>query len=348
MNISMISILEDPPKSLWNSVLGNPSDGNLEQTFESGEVAKAAFPRTRVARLLAMSDGKAVGIVQGVYSRYFGFGMNIRVPYGPIVNMKGEEGTKVFKSLLMALEDFGVRKRIIRVDVWWPEGWGMHEIFRELGYVQVERIGKYVVDLNLTKEELWKSIAHNKRRNIKKAIREGVEVTQANTRDGLLTFYRMLKESAKRNGFTSPPTSWFKAIWKICKPGELSRVFLARWKGRDVAGVFTLVNGKTIYALGAGSLKEGWKARPNDLLHWKVMEWACEQHFTRYHMGLVSQPVPSEGSASWGIWRWKREWNGNLKSILIFEKVCLPRYKHLLAAKRLLERSYERVRRLRG
>ena len=106
-----------------------------------------------------------------------------------------------------------------------------------------------------------------------------------------------------------------------------------------------MIHGKTVYALAAGSFSGGWKVRPNDIMHWKVMEWACQNGYLRYHMGLVSEPPPTEGSGAWGIWRWKREWEGNLETIHIFDKLFLPRYKLVLKAKKLIERGYTSLRR---
>jgi lipid II:glycine glycyltransferase (peptidoglycan interpeptide bridge formation enzyme) len=121
-------------------------------------------------------------------------------------------------------------------------------------------------------------------------------------------------------------------------------VFLAHWKGKSVSGVFVVIDGKTVYALGAGSFATGWEARPNDLLHWKVMEWACENGYLKYNMGGVDEPPPTEGSSKWGIWRWKREWKGNLERIETFDKIILPQYKPMLQARNLVYRGIRRLK----
>jgi len=343
--MSESSIIEDPSAELWNSFLSMFSDGNFEQCFEYGEIARMAFPRTKVARLAVSCDGEFAGVVQGTYSSYFGFGMTLGVMRGPVVNMEKKENSRLIEGLLKALEDYGKRKRIIRARVSVPEKWQLDEVFCKLGYAPAGKLNEYVVNLEEGVDGLWRSVAHNKRRNIKKAMKEGVEVVQSRNHDDLLAFYSMLEASERRGGFSSYPLSWFEAVWKIYRP-ELSKVFLARWKGKGVSGVFVVIHGRTVYALAAGSFSEGWKVRPNDIMHWKIMEWACRNGYSRYHMGLVSEPPPTEGSSAWGIWRWKREWNGNLGRIQIFDRLLLPRYKLVLKAKELVERSYERVKRL--
>jgi hypothetical protein len=332
-------LIENPSRDLWKSLLNRVSDGNFEQSFEYGEVAKAVFPRIRVVRFIAMDNGEPLGIVQGTYSRYFGFGICIRVTNGPVANMKSEECCEVIKSLLTELENYGAKNRIMSAQIWWPKNWGMTETFNALGYTLTRKINRYVVNIEKTVDELWKSIDHNKRRNIKKAMDKGVEVVQAPNYEGLLSFYQMLQASAKRHSFAIDSLSWFETLSKVYKQGELSRVFLVKWMGKDIAGVFIVIHGKTVYALAAGSLSEEWEVRPNDLLHWKVMEWACKQNFSKYYMGFVREPVPTEGSKDWGIWRWKKEWKGNLESILVFDKIYLPRYKYLLKLRDYLKGS---------
>ena len=123
-------------------------------------------------------------------------------------------------------------------------------------------------------------------------------------------------------------------------------MFLAYWKGKIVSGVYIVIHEKTVYALSAGSRTEGWEVRPNDIMHWKVMEWACQNGYSKYDMGMVNEPPPTKESRFWGIWRWKREWKGNLERIQIFDKVFLPRYKLILQAEKLVERGYLGIRRL--
>ena len=344
--MSEFSIIENPSAELWKSFLSRFPEGNFEQCFEYGEIAKMAFPNTKVARLALTYDGEPVGTVQGTYSSYLGFGMSLRVMRGPVANTKNKESLRLVENLLMAVEDYGKKNRIIHTQILVPEAWHMHEAFDKLGYAPAGKLNEYVVNLETGIDELWRSIGHNKRRNVKKAMKEGVEVVQSRNHDDLLTFFSMLEAAKKRGGFSSYPLSWFEAVWKVYGPIELSKVFLGRWKGKSVSGVFVVIHGKTVYALAAGSLSEGWKVRPNDIMHWKVVEWACQNGYSKYQMGLVSEPPPTEGSSAWGIWRWKREWKGNLERIQIFDKLFLPRYKLILNAKKLVERCYTNLRRL--
>jgi len=340
-------LVEDPTIELWNSFLDEFSEGNFEQSIEYGEIWKRTFSRSRVFRL-ALADGrddkKYLGVMQGTYWSYFGFGMGARVR-GPLVIGEKEDDTHFFECLLQEMEDYGRKNRIVSIEVWVPENKGMDKVLDFLGYTDVRNFNSYVIRLENGFDDLWKNIAHNKRRNIRKAMKEKVDIYQSQEYEDLKTFYSMLEAAKERSEFSALPFSWYNACWDIY-PHELSRMFLARWRDKVVSGVFTIAHGDTIYSMGAGSYIEGWKARPNDIMHWKVMEWACENGYKKYDMGLVSEPPPNEGSRDWGIWRWKREWRGSLEKIGVYEKVLLPRYKYILKIKDMAKSGYNNLRRL--
>lgn len=337
------SIVDNLPRDLWDSFVEKSSLGNFEQSFAHGEISRRAFPKSNVVRLACLRGDEPAGILQGAYSKYFGFGISLGVMRGPVVRINDEDSLHIVDSLLRALEDYAKKNRVIEGCVWVPEKWGFDAVFRSLGYVLVNQYNEYVVDLEKGIDWVWRCIAHNKRRNIRKAMSMGVEVVESREMEDLLTFYSMLRAAEKRGGFTSYPLSFFKAVWELYN-SNLSRVFLARWNGRAISGVFTVMHGKTVFALAAGSFSEGWKARPNDIMHWRVMDWACEKGYKRYQMGLVSESPPAKGSSSWGVWRWKREWKGKLERLHVYHKFYRPRYKLVLKAKNLAEKAYNRLK----
>jgi CelD/BcsL family acetyltransferase involved in cellulose biosynthesis len=339
--MSEYSIIEKPSPELWKSLLDMCPEGNFEQAFEYGDISEMAFPNSQTIRLAITSNGKPVALVQGTYSRYLGFGMNLQVMYGPVAKAKNQESLLLMEKLLRAFEENAKRRRIIHAQILVPEAWHMQEVADKLGFSLGGYLNEYAVKLEKNPEELWAKISRNKRKNIKKAAKKGVEVVQSHDIDDLHTFYSMFEATKKRKGFWSYPLSWFESVWKLYKPAELSKVFLARYNGKPASGVFVVIHGKTVYALAAASFTESWKVRPNDIMHWKVMEWACQNGYSKYHMGLLSEPPPTEESCSWGVWRWKREWNGNLERIQRFDKLLMPRYKLVLKGKELAEQIYK-------
>lgn len=324
--MSEFRITDTASREEWESFLSKSVSGNLQQSFYYGEVMKMTNQKNRVIRLLASDGGEAVGLIQGVFHKKFGIGVRVDAGggygFGPIALLDKEEA--VFRELLSSLEERAVKNRISEAFVSRPES---DRVLENMGYSISDVSHTYKVGLHKNSEELWKSIAHNKRRNIKKAQEQHAEVVQLKSYDALVSFYEMYKSSSDRVGFAAYSFDYFNAYHKVFGARENMRVFLTVLDDKPVAGVFVVVHGDTAFALAAGSRKDVWHVRPNDLLHWKAMEWACGEGLSWYHMGHVFEPIPTENSPGWSLWRWKREWNGQLKKYYIYHKVYMPKLK---------------------
>lgn len=324
---SNITIVDFPSRDLWKALLDTYAQGNLEQTIEYGEMKKMVYHGIDTIRLLALKEEHPVGLVQGYYKRKLGYGRFLTVGgvygNGPLTTLKGKEGSTVVKMLLEGLERKATKSRIVEAYVTWPEVWGSSGVFSELGYRIIDEYNIYTVDLPSSSSDLWTRIASNKRKNIKRARTQRVKIKVGTSEKDFQSFLKMLKASAFRASF-DPTLSEITGLWNLFGPRGFARIFLAEIQSRDVAGVFVLTQGETVYARAAGSYDWAWNARPNDLLHWEAMNWGLKNGFSKYHMGLVPHPLPTEGSSIWGLWRWKREWKGKLRKMQRYCKIYSP------------------------
>jgi hypothetical protein len=324
--MSKYKIINNLPRRDWESFLDESGSGNLQQSFDYGEAAKMADPHTNVLRLSAMDGNRPVGLVQARYNRRFGFGDQVFVGgaygYGPSVSMEDEKNISM--ELLRSLNLSAIKNRVSEAFIY---RLGADKLLEDLGYNLNEIANVYRVPLEETTERLWKNIAHNKRKNIKKAQEQGAEVVHGRSYDNLVSFSNLLKITAKRVGFLPAHFNYFNSFIKVFEASDRVMIFFVIFDHQPVAGVFVVVHGDIAYALAAGSLEDIWHIRPNDLLHWKAMEWAGKKGLSWYHMGFVSEPPPTEDSPAGGLWRWKREWNGQFEKAHIYRKVYMPKFK---------------------
>jgi hypothetical protein len=319
------SVLENPKRDLWDSFLALNSFGDLWQTIDYGEFIKKQCPGAlaRTARLIAIRNGVPEGIAQGVcvawgrIPKYLGLGTVMTVREGPILSMTSRDRPGLLKSIISAFENLGAKNRIMGIKILWPHKWGYADLFGDMGYENVGTNITYTINLDGGADVLWRHIDGNKRRNIKKALDRGVDFIESSSFEDLEKFYGLILEVAKRHKFVPSPLSWYQTLWKSQSQKDASRLFFTIWKDNNVSGVLAIIHSKTIYALGFGYNSAALEVRPNDLLHWKIMEWGCKRGFLKYHMGEVHP----ETDSSAGIWRWKREWNGDLDHAYIFRKL---------------------------
>lgn len=102
------SIVENPRRDIWDSFLSNNSLGNLWQTIDYSEFTKRLYPRTKTLRPAVQRKGVLEGIVQGVFSKYLGFGTDMTIQEGPVLSMTSSDKSCLLKSIISALEKSGV------------------------------------------------------------------------------------------------------------------------------------------------------------------------------------------------------------------------------------------------
>src|SRR5262249_30683578 len=86
------------------------------------------------------------------------------------------------------------------------------------------------------------------------------------------------------------------------------RLFLAKYEDKVVAGVtlrFT-PGGIVEYAANC-SIREDQKLKPNDILHWRVIEWACKEGYTHYSLGGAHLFLMKFGGLLWTTYRYRND-----------------------------------------
>lgn len=151
------------------------------------------------------------------------------------------------------------------------------------GYRCEKEEGVVVLDLTLGAEALFKGFASTRRTDIRNATKRGVEVVIASTREEFRAYYEIYVGWCERKKLA--PSS-FEVLEEALFLTDNRRLFLARYDGKAIAGtVIRLYPGEMIEYAANSSIAESLKLRPNDLLQWRVVEWACQQGYKRYSLG---------------------------------------------------------------
>lgn len=162
--------------------------------------------------------------------------------------------------------------------------------FEAYGFRRRELEGNVVLDLTLGAEALFKQFSKDRRRNIRFAEKKGVQVTLATTPEDIAAAYQVY-------------TAWRRTERKAIK-GEQGnfelfersaaltnrRMFIARVDGKPVAiNIFRFFAGGLFESAANSSLDEYQHLKPNDLLQWRGIQWACSQGLRRHSLGGAHQ-----------------------------------------------------------
>ena len=143
--------------------------------------------------------------------------------------------------------------------------------------------GVVMLDLSHGPDALFRKFSENKRTNIKKAIKYGVTVEPTTSLDDISTYYAICVDWCRRKELPIPAQNQFEQTFALTKNRVL---FLARYEGKIIAGVVIRFSprGTMEYAANS-SLESALRFRPNDLLHWRAIEWGCRAGMTKYNLG---------------------------------------------------------------
>ena len=139
-------------------------------------------------------------------------------------------------------------------------------------------------------------------RAIQKAQREGVEVTQIRSPDGLDPFYRLHCMTRRRLGVPVQPRRFFEALWRSIIQREMGFLLLAHRAGQPIAGVLFLSWNRNLIYKYAASDPAYVQLRPNNLLIGAAIEWGCQNGYRALDFGKteISQQGLRTFKSGWG------------------------------------------------
>ncbi|MBA4607516.1 peptidoglycan bridge formation glycyltransferase FemA/FemB family protein [Aeromicrobium sp. Marseille-Q0843] len=155
---------------------------------------------------------------------------------------------------------------------------------------QVPLAGRTEDDVLAGMNQLW-------RRNIRKAAKQGVEVT-VGTRDDLAEFHRVYVETAERDHFTPRPLSYFQTMWDAmtAEDPQRLRLYLARHEG-DLVAATTLVQVGTHawYSYGASTTAKR-EVRGSNAVQWQMMRDAIAGGAEVYDLRGITDTLDTDDS----------------------------------------------------
>ena len=160
------------------------------------------------------------------------------------------------------------------------------------------------VDLNRDLGSIRAGMTRNGRYNLRKAEKQSVIVKLGQDEKDLRLFYNMLVDTLHRSYNILPPGySFFLSILRnVIIPGY-GCLFFAEHRGKIIASNLYLCFKDTALCKYSAQMYNYSEYRPNDILHWKAMEYFHNKSFKFYDFG-GTKPMNE------GLLRFKRNWGG--------------------------------------
>jgi len=158
--------------------------------------------------------------------------------------------------------------------------------FSARGFRRRELPGTVVLDLTRGADALFKEFSKDRRRNIRFAEKQGVEVREATTDQDIFDAHQVYSawrgtERKKVHGEWS-----LEDFSKTVRLTKSRRLLLASFSGKVIAmNIFRFFPGGLFESAANSSLDEFMHLKPNDLMQWRGIQWACAQGLRRHSLG---------------------------------------------------------------
>lgn len=173
---------------------------------------------------------------------------------------------------------------------------------------------RHTLTLTPNPDDTFQRFSKMHQRNIRKAERSGIEIKAGRSVSDIQMFYRLHLLTRKRLGAPVQPWRFFQLIGRNVVEGGLGFVLSAHANQVPVAAaVFLAWNGTLIYKYGASD-PGYWKYRPNNLLFWTAIRWACENGYHTLDWGRTDLDDT-------GLREFKRGW-GSTEETLTYSVIA--------------------------
>ena len=257
----------------WSEFL---TEADFAAHYVSPEYFREPFVRNkRPFVILAWQGDRVVAVLSGIHEGHkvlCGLRSRPQICFDKTVDLESAAS-----ALVHALANEAGSEKLITFYSWVP----LNSLTKH-GYRGQQEEGIVMLDLTRGPDEVFRQFTGTRRTNIRNAIKRGVEVVIAGTRDEFKTYYEIYTDWCQRKKIA--PFSFEVVEETLRLPNR--RLFLAHYEGKAIAAeIIRLYPGSMIEGAANSSLVEYLNLKPNDLLMWRVIEWACREGYKRFSLG---------------------------------------------------------------
>ncbi|NPA26538.1 MAG: peptidoglycan bridge formation glycyltransferase FemA/FemB family protein [Chloroflexi bacterium] len=229
-------------------------------------------------------------------------------------------------ALWAAVDAYARRRRAVFLklepDLWeeeararWPQG---HPPGFQPSPQSIQPPRTIIIDLRPSEAEILARMKQKTRYNIRLAARKGVTVRPWEDVDA---FYRMLQETAQRDGFGIHPAAYYRRAYELFHPRGEAELLVAEWQGQPLAALMVFARGPRAWYFYGASTSQHRNKMPTYLLQWEAMRWAKARGCQWYDLWGIPDEDESTLEAEflkrrgglWGVYRFKRGFGGVVK-----------------------------------
>lgn len=152
----------------------------------------------------------------------------------------------------------------------------------------------WVLNLKQSENEIFSNMRKNTRYYIKRAERDGVEVIKTQEPKSLEYFWEIYQDTVKRQKWQAYSYEYIKKEFEAFVGDDAIAIYLAKYKGKYIAGSLILYYGNQAIYHHSGHLSKFRKIPASYLIQWEAIKEARERGLSWYNLWGIS-PLVMEG-----------------------------------------------------
>ena len=288
--VSDLRIVDATSRDDWDEFVKSHAEANFLQSWDFYEFHISRGKK--VVRRLAYNGEQIVGAYAGVVETAKR-GRYMAIAGGPILDWKNR---KLVRTVFNDIREQGKKTGcvFVRVRPQLELSDSSLKLMADLGlkrapmYLSVEFAG--VLDLQKSEEEILAGASQGFRRKLRKAAKNGIEITAETSDEAIQEFCRLEKLHAERQKYVAFSSSFLTRQFEAFRKHDEAIIYTAKKDGETLAQNFMIFYGpEASYHYGVSSeLGTRYSAAP--LLHMKAMEEARRRGCIRYNLWGIVEP----------------------------------------------------------
>jgi len=314
-----LKVVDKINSNKWDEFIKSHPDGNIFQTHQMMKVYENTinYEPLFLAVLDEVDEVQAI-ILACIIKEFDGilgsFTARSIIHGGPIY-ISGNTGLEA-QEKLMETYDKIINKKAIYTEI--RNMWHIPNNINFNGY-NYENHQDIFIDLRKTEEELMKAIKRDKKRAIKKAIDNGINLIKIDNKDKIDYFYEILTETYNTVKVPLADKSKFKSVYDYLVLNGMADYFLAELDGKYIGGRLELYYKNRIYDWYAGASANSTTYYPNEFLVWHIIKWGSQNGFRSFDFGGAGKP-----DVEYGVRSFKERFGGEMVNFGRLIKIHQP------------------------
>lgn len=140
------------------------------------------------------------------------------------------------------------------------------------------------IDLTKSEEELLASFHPKTRYNIRVAQKNGVVVTQDNSKEAFKKYLDLTRETVSRQGFYAHSERYHRLMWETLNPAGIAKLLTARYKGEVITCWIVFVWKNFLYYPYGASTEKYKNVMANNLMMWEAVRFGKSLGLTTFDL----------------------------------------------------------------